>query len=69
MLTSLTLLNHVSVDTEVQKIGIDGLKRVQFNGQSAWAETSSSMVSTQTTSGRDRRRSHLFVSSVAMCRM
>ena len=35
-------LLYVPIAPEVQKIGIDGLKRVQFNGQSAWAETSSS---------------------------
>ena len=32
-------LHYVPIAPEVQKIGIDGLKRVQFNGESAWIES------------------------------
>ena len=32
-------LHYVPIAPEVQKIGIDGLKRVQFNGESAWVES------------------------------
>ena len=32
-------LHYVPIAPEVQKIGIDGLKRIQFNGESAWVES------------------------------
>ena len=32
-------LEYVPIATEVKQIGIDGLKRVQFNGQPAWVES------------------------------
>ena len=32
-------LHYVAIAPEVQKIGIDGLKRIQFNGESAWIES------------------------------
>ena len=31
-------LEYVPIAPEVKQIGIDGLKRVQFNGQPAWVE-------------------------------
>ncbi len=34
-------LEYVPIAPEVKQIGIDGLKRVQFNGQFAWAESDS----------------------------
>ena len=32
-------LEYVPIAPEVKQIGIDGLKRVQFNGQPAWVES------------------------------
>ena len=58
-------LHYVPIAPEVQKIGIDGLKRVQFNGQSAWAETSSSMVSTQTTSSESSEGGGCLIATAA----
>ena len=58
-------LLYVPIAPEVQKIGIDGLKRVQFNGQSAWAETSSSMVSTQTTSSESSEGGGCLIATAA----
>ena len=44
---------------------IDGLKRVQFNGQSAWAETSSSTVSTQTASSESSEGGGCLIATAA----
>ena len=38
-------LEYVPIAPEVKQIGIDGLKRVQFNGQPAWVESETSYVS------------------------
>ena len=35
-------LEYVPIASEVKQIGIDGLKRVQFNGQPAWVESDAS---------------------------
>ena len=58
-------LHYVPIAPEVQKIGIDGLKRVQFNGQSAWAETSSSTVSTQTASSESSEGGGCLIATAA----
>jgi len=58
-------LLYVPIAPEVQKIGIDGLKRVQFNGQSAWAETSSSTVSTQTASSESSEGGGCLIATAA----